>query len=623
MAMTRIEREEGALAHPFIERVRARLIRLVELAAVLFLAADFIVLLWGVVSRYVFDDPIVWGEEVASIFFLWVGMLGAVIALARGEHMALSTIVEALPQRYRAAVAAFEMMLATVFLGFTIPPAYRYLMENLVVTTPVLGISLSWRIAAIVVGAALMLLITLAELARRMQLRQFCGSVFLIAFAGVGSGFLRPVFDHWGNYSLVIFFVAGIAIFVALGLPIAFAFGLATFGYLVFATDVPLSVVVGRMDEGMSHLILLGVPMFVLVGAFIQTTGMARAMVDFLAALLGQLRGGLSYVLLAAMYLVSGMSGSKAADMAAVAPALFPEMKARGADPGELVALLAASGAMSETVPPSLVLITVGSVTGISISALFEGGLLPALVLALALGVISYFRAEHTEKKGGQVRVQLRTVGRLFLVALPALALPFLIRTFVIEGIATATEVSTVGIVYVLLAGAVIYRKFSLRQVYPIMVQCASLSGAILLIIGTATAMAWSLTQSGFSTDLADLMQSVPGGKGGFLAISIIAFLVLGSVLEGIPAIVLFGPLLFPIASAMHIDPVHYAMVVVLAMGIGLFCPPFGVGYYAACAIGRVHPSLGVKRIWPYVCALIVGLILVAAVPWFSTAFRG
>jgi tripartite ATP-independent transporter DctM subunit len=202
---------------------------------------------------------------------------------------------------------------------------------------------------------------------------------------------------------------------------------------------------------------------------------------------------------------------------------------------------------------------------------------------------------------------------KLFVVALPALALPFLIRSFVIEGIATATEVSTVGIVYVLIAGIVIYRSFDTKTVYPVMVQCVSLSGAILLIIGTATAMAWALTQSGFSTNLAELMRSVPGGSAGFLAISIVVFVILGSVLEGIPAIVLFGPLLFPIAQSMHIDPVHYAMVVVLAMGIGLFCPPFGVGYYAACAIGGVHPSLGLKRIWPYMYALVAGLVVVAA----------
>ena len=140
------------------------------------------------------------------------------------------------------------------------------------------------------------------------------------------------------------------------------------------------------------------------------------------------------------------------------------------------------------------------------------------------------------------------------------------------------------------------------------LVETASLSGAILLIIGTATAMAWALTQSGFSRELAAAMAGVPGGAAGFLVVSIVAFVVLGSVLEGIPAIVLFGPLLFPIARAVGIHEVHYAMVVILAMGIGLFAPPFGVGYYAACAIGRVDPAAGIGPIWPYLVALLVGL---------------
>ncbi len=143
------------------------------------------------------------------------------------------------------------------------------------------------------------------------------------------------------------------------------------------------------MDEGTRHLILLSVPLFVLLGLLIEMTGMARAMVGFLASLLGHVRGGLSYVLIGAMYLVSGISGSKAADMAAVAPVLFPEMRARGANLGDLVALLSATGAQTETIPPSLVLIMIGSVTGVSIAALFTGGLLPGIVLGLSLGVLS------------------------------------------------------------------------------------------------------------------------------------------------------------------------------------------------------------------------------------------
>jgi TRAP-type C4-dicarboxylate transport system permease large subunit len=166
------------------------------------------------------------------------------------------------------------------------------------------------------------------------------------------------------------------------------------------------------------------------------------------------------------------------------------------------------------------------------------------------------------------------------LIAVPGLTLPFVIRAAVIGGVATATEVSTVGVVYTALLGLLVYREFDWRRIYPILVDTVSLTGAVMLIIGTATAMAWALTQSGFSQWLVSIMAGVPGGTAGFLAITIIAFIVLGSVLEGLPAIVLFGPLLFPVAKAMGVHEVHYAMIVILAMGIGLFAPPFGVGYY-------------------------------------------
>ena len=207
------------------------------------------------------------------------------------------------------------------------------------------------------------------------------------------------------------------------------------------------------------------------------------------------------------------------------------------------------------------------------------------------------------------------------LIALPAIALPFVIRAAVVEGVATATEVSTIGIAYAVLAGLLFYRQFDWRRLGTILIETASLTGAIIFIIGCATSMAWGLTQSGFSQDLARWMSNIPGGGLGFLAISILAFLILGSVLEGIPAIVLFGPLLFPIARQVGVHEVHYAMVVVFAMGIGLFSPPFGVGYYGACAISKINPDEGLKYISGYVAALLVGLFVVAAVPWLSIGF--
>jgi tripartite ATP-independent transporter DctM subunit len=374
------------------------------------------------------------------------------------------------------------------------------------------------------------------------------------------------------------------------------------------------------MDEGMSNIVLLAVPLFIGLGLLIEMTGLARALVAFMASLVGHFRGGLAYVLLGAMYLVSGISGSKAADMAAVAPVLFPEMRARGAQPGDLVALLSVSGAMAETIPPSIVLLTIGSVTGVSIAALFTGGLLPAAIATALLMLVAFFRSRG-ESLTGVRRATLREIGRAFVVALPALVLPFIIRFAVVDGVATATEVSTIGVVYSVVAGLLIHRQFDWRRIYPMLVETAALSGAIMIIIGTATAMAWALTQSGFAHELVKVMAGVPGGKFGFLAVSVAVFVVLGSVLEGIPAIVLFGPLLFPVARVLGVHEVHYAMVVILAMGLGLFAPPFGVGFYIACAIGHVSPDQAMGHMWPYLAALFAAIILVAAIPWISVGF--
>jgi tripartite ATP-independent transporter DctM subunit len=600
--------------------IEAFLGTLVEIPAAFLVVAEIVILFAGVVSRYVLHQPLIWSDELASILFLWLAMLGAVVAFHRAEHMRMTAVVGSVKPAMRAYLDVVATCAALAFLLLIVWPAYDYAYEESFITTPALQIPNIWRAAALPVGFCLMALFALLRLARAGDLRITLGAILSVA-AVIGIFWLaQPWLRPLGNINLVIFFVGVAGFCVFAGVPIAFGFGLAIFGYLALTTHTPLMVLVGRMDEGMSHLILLAVPLFVFLGLLIEMTGMARAMVTFLASLLGHVRGGLHYVLLGAMYLVSGISGSKAADMAAVAPVLFPEMKQRGAKPGDLVALLAATGAQTETIPPSLVLITIGSVTGVSISALFTGGLLPGVVLALTLSALVWWRYRH-EDLSHVTRASAGEIAKTFVVALPALALPFVIRAAVVEGIATATEVSTIGIVYGFVIGLLIYRQFDWRRLGPMLVDTACLSGAILLIIGSATGMAWGLTQSGFSRSLAAAMTGLPGGSASFIAVSIVAFTILGSVLEGIPAIVLFGPLLFPIAHAVGVHEVHYAMIIILAMGIGLFAPPFGVGYYAACAIGRVDPAEGIKPIWGYMLALLIGLIVVAVFPWISIGF--
>jgi tripartite ATP-independent transporter DctM subunit len=591
----------------------------VEVPAALLVLAEVVILFAGVVARFVLNAPLIWGDELASTVFLWLAMFGAVIALRRGVHMRLTTVVTRLPERWQARMEALAVSGAALFMVLLFSPSIDYMQDQSFIQTPALGWPGSIRAAALPVGAGLMVLVALCRVARHGLLDLGFCVVTLGAFA-VLFWLLSDPLTNIGNWNLIVFFVGLVGIGVLAGVPIAFVFGLATVAYLETTGSTPVSVIVGRLDEGMSTLILLAVPLFVLLGQLVEMTGMARVMVVFLSSLVGHFRGGLSYVLLGAMLLVSGISGAKTADMAAVAPVLFPEMRKRGMDDGEMVSLLAASGAMAETIPPSLVLIAIASVTNLSVSALFTAGLLPGVVLAGCLAMLARRRAA-----AGPTTVVRRTpapqVLRHFTYGLPALVLPVIIRYAVVRGIATATEVSTIGVIYCLLVGLLIYRQFDWRRIYPILVDTASLSGAILFIIGAASGMAWALTQSGFSQSLAGAMAAVPGGRWGFLGISVIAFIVLGSVLEGIPAMVLFGPLLFPIAAAAGVNQIHYAIVIILSMGIGLFAPPFGLGFYTACTIGQVDPDRALRRIWAYLAMLVAGLVLIAAVPWFSTGF--
>lgn len=591
----------------------------VEPVASVVLVVEVAILASGVFSRYVLHNAIVWTDELATILFLWLAMLGALIAYRRGEHMRLTALYRRRPRRQQQIFDAITAVVVCAFALELMPSSYAFIIQEQIDLTPALNIPRSYVVSAITVALVLMLVIAIMRLIDsdpKISATVVGVAVLISAAAVFGRGFLVPL----GNFNLVLFFVVLVGAFITVGVPIAFTFGFATLSYLALTTSVPLNTVVGRMDEGVSNLVLLAVPLFVLLGLLMEIAGIAKRLVDAIAALIGHVRGGLGIVLLGAMYLVSGISGSKAADMAAIAPVLFPEMERRGQKRAEMISLLAASGAMSETIPPSLVLIIIGSVTGVSIAALFTAGLLPAAILALSLVFVVLWRSKD-DKTELAARPSVGWIVRAMIVAIPGLLLPLVIRMFVLGGIATATEVSTVGIIYTVLVGIFIYREFPINRLYPILRETCALTGAIMLIIATATSMGWSLTQSGFAQQLATSLAAAPGGQIGFIAISIVLFMVLGSVLEGIPAMVLFGPLLFPIAQQFHVNEVHYAIVAIIAMGIGLFAPPLGVGYYAACAIGKASPDEAAIRIIPYLGAVFVGLLVVAYVPWISTGF--
>jgi tripartite ATP-independent transporter DctM subunit len=609
-----------ALNSAIRDAIRALIDRLVALAShagAILLICEILVLSAAVFFRYVLRSPLIWSDELAELLLLWQAMLGAVVAFHLGQHLRLEVIYERLSERGKEVLDIIGLALMIVIGAPLAFYSFEEVLLNLDLETPALGISPSWRIGALCAGLGLIAILA----AGRLALRAVGGQARAVAVVLVGAGIvllatfaLKDAFSNLGNLNLIIFFIGLCGICIAIGLPIAFCFAIAAMAYVFFGTYAPLSIVPARMETGMAHILLLSVPLFIALGSMLVISGMADNMVKLLVALIGHVRGGLSYVLIAGIALVSGISGSKAADMAAVAPVLVPEMRKRGASNGDIVGLMAAACAMSETIPPSLILIMAGAVTGVSIGALFEVGWYPAIALAVLLCLLTYFRASKSDENQSE-KASWATVRRLAVIAVPVLILPFVIRTAVVEGIATATEVATIGIAYVLILTLIIERRFDWKRCYSSLRDASVLTGVIFIILAAANAMAWGFVQSGFSSILAGVASSLPGGVYGFLFISILVFIILGSILEGIPAIVLLGPLLFPVAKSLGVSEVHFALVAVLAMGLGLFAPPFGVGFYTACAICQVQPTVVMKAIWPYVGVLFLGILLVAVIP--------
>lgn len=589
-----------------------------EVVSAILVAGIVLLLLGGVVSRYVFAMPIDWIDETVSMAFIWVGMIGAVIAMCRSEHLRLATFVDMLPQRVREFVNAVALVAVAAFLIALIDPAIEHAKQEWVIEMQTLHIPNTFRVSAIAVGILLMLTVVLQHLLKTVPKGRLAAAMALVGAGAICFYFLSPSLSQLKVGSLVIFLVGLVAILLAAGVPIAFCFGLGVVAYLGFGTSIPIGVVVGRMDEGMSNLVLVSVPVFVLLGCILDATGMGKVIVDVLAALIGHIKAGMSYVLLGSLFIVSGISGSKVSDMATVAPALFPEMTRRGNKRPEMVALLGTGAAMADTVPPSIVLIVLGSVAGVSIAGLFQSGFVIAMVLLFTLVAVARWKARN-EDTAGNKRPAWNTIGRLAVIAAPALALPFLIRSAVGEGVATATEVSTIAVLYALIVGHFLYGGIQLRKLYGMLVETAALSGAILLILGTASAMAWAITQSGVIHALSQFLTSLPGGAIAFMAISVVIFIVLGCLLEGLPAVLLLAPIMFPIAKKLGIHDIQYAMVIVSSMNIGLMLPPVGVGFYVACRIGEGKPEEVMRAIWPYIAALLAGVVIIASVPALST----
>jgi tripartite ATP-independent transporter DctM subunit len=360
----------------------------------------------------------------------------------------------------------------------------------------------------------------------------------------------------------------------------------------------------------------LAVPFFIFAGLIMERGGISVRLVRFVGTVVGHLRGGLLQVSVVSMYIVSGLSGSKPADVAAVGTVMRDELSERhGA--GEGAAVLAASAIMGETVPPSIAMLIVGSITQLSMAGLFIGGFIPAAVMAACLMALIYFRARRAGTQRTP-RVPVRSMLRAALVALPALFMPVMLLVGILAGIATPTEVATFAVIYGLVLAIVFYRAMDWQTFERTVLDTATLTGVLLFIFAASAGFSWSFTVAYVPQRLVALLHGIRNSTSIFMVASIVLLVVAGVLLEGLPSLNVLAPLLLPIAAKVGISELHYALVLIISMGIGGFMPLAGVGFYVCCAIMQADIENASRAMVPYLIVIIIGLLIVAFVPWFT-----
>ena len=411
--------------------------------------------------------------------------------------------------------------------------------------------------------------------------------------------------------------VVSFVLLLALGVPVAFVIGVSGFVGLWWSGEYPLSVIVKQIFEGIDSFVLLAIPLFILAGALMETGGIAVRLVRLAQVLVGWIRGGLSMAVVVAEYIFSGISGSTVADVSAIGSTMIPPMLRAGYRPEQAVAVVSAASAMGILVPPCILMIVIGSVANVSVAALFAAGFLPAVVLALAIMVYIWYDAGRSGIEARE-RASWSAIGRAFRDALIPLGLPVIIFGGILGGAVTPTEAAVLAVLYAFVVGVFVYREIAWADLPHILVQSAVVTATVCFLLGTAAVIAWVLAAQQIPQLLLQAMLAVPGGHIVFLVLTALLFIVLGAVLEGLPAVVILLPTFMPVVTRLGIDVVHYSTVVVAATGIGLFLPPLGVGFFIACSIARVPGDRATPAMLPYVYMMCAGLLVVILVPWVT-----
>jgi tripartite ATP-independent transporter DctM subunit len=594
-----------------------RIVSLIETIAGLALVADLVVVVGSVLGRHLFDAPVVWSDDVARALLLSLSFFGAAAALAHGENAGVTFFVDRLSPKLRRQVDCLVAVTVVVVAGALCWNAATLTRETAEQTVGA-GIPQVLFFAPIGLSAAAMTVFALDQ-ALRHELRHILRSVATLAL-------IAAVWAAWSWFSpatlpsMPVAMLSAFVVALVSSVPIGFVLALTALVFIWGGDMLPGQIFAQQMARGIDNFVLLAVPFFILVGYLMEANGMSVRLITLLRQGVGRMRGGLDVVMVLSMVIFSGISGSKMADVAAVGSVLVPAARKSGQKPGDAVALLAASAVMAETIPPCVNLIILGFVANLSIGGLFVAGLLPSALMAAALIVAAIaFGSRASAPDSAETAAPLKG---LFGSALAAIGLIVLIFGGYRSGFATATEISAFAVLYALVVGGVMFREMTWRTASQVIGKAAVRSGMVLFIVAAAQSLAYVLTLQQIPHAVADFMVQLSSTHGtwAFLLLSVLILIVMGSVLEGAAALIIFGPLLMPVARQLGIDPLHYGIILVIGMGIGLFAPPLGLGLYGSCLIGGVKLEETVKPILKYLGILFLCLLVIAFVPGITTA---
>jgi len=613
LAAPMLERDSAQRPQPlpaWIDLVDRAIIVVLNVALVVEVVLVFV----NTMVRTFFNSSSLMGvDEASPLFLITLAFMGGAIAYGRGQFIAITVLADRASRAWNEAFKAFSewivIIVSLLIGGYSIP----LILSNAEEKTIILGISYVWMTAPITAGCALFVLRAGYSLLQRPWRAVAAASA--VVWLAIAALLAVAPFLSGHVHALYLVLTAMFLLLIALGVPVGFV--LATIGIVcVKATGSgDLIGVVMNAQRGAGGFIFLALPFFILAGFIMDRADVGARIVEFVASLIGHVRGGLLQVMIAGVYISSCISGSKAADMAMIGLPMNRKLEEHGYEPEERAAILAASAAMAESVPPSIALILLGSATAMSTGALFIAGVLPAATIGLMLMLTVRVRATFARWKP-KPRAPVQEVMRSGRRAIFPLLIPVILIGGIIGGLGTPTEVSTFAVIYSLVLGLV-DRKITVRNFWSCLTSASVLNGMIFYTVSAATIFSWALTLEGVTTAIASTIAGF--GHAAFLPAVIGITILMGTMLESFVTIIILAPLLLPVALQLGIDPLQYGIVMTEAFGIGIILPPIGIALYVACAISGAQVERASKPLLWYLPVLLAGLILVMLVPGITT----